>query len=335
MTERAAKLGRLRGWMAERGIAAVHLTRARDIAWLTGGARTWIDIATDGGIAALWITAGEAVLLTNNIEAPRLADEEPLDGFEVRAPLWFATAELPGTAVRDPDLTPLWAPLHPAEVARFQALGADVGAALLATAQGLVPGRTEHEIAGELARAIYAIGAVPTVVQVAADDRAHRYRHALPTDARAQRTVLFGVCARRHGLIASASRMVSFGPADPALRHRAEAVAAVEAAAHEATRRGASLGAIFARIQEAYAAAGFDGEWRNHHQGGPCSYAARDTLAVPGAVEPVRAPQAFAWNPTVPGAKSEDTVLCSDDGCALLTRGGWPQGPIGNDILEL
>jgi hypothetical protein len=34
---------------------------------------------------------------------------------------------------------------------------------------------------------------------------------------------------------------------------------------------------------------------------------------------------AYAWNPTVQGAKSEDTVLVTDDGFEVLTdTGQWP-----------
>ena len=36
--------------------------------------------------------------------------------------------------------------------------------------------------------------------------------------------------------------------------------------------------------------------------------------------------QAIAWNPSVPGAKSEDTMLVSEDGLQIVTRASteWP-----------
>ena len=49
-------------------------------------------------------------------------------------------------------------------------------------------------------------------------------------------------------------------------------------------------------------------------------------LAARDGVRPsIEAPMAYAYNPTVRGAKSEDTVLVTDDGVEVLTRtGGWP-----------
>ncbi|MBA2320993.1 MAG: hypothetical protein H0V89_07550 [Deltaproteobacteria bacterium] len=93
------------------------------------------------------------------------------------------------------------------------------------------------------------------------------------------------------------------------------------------------MGSIFEVIRQAYGERGFRDEWRNHHQGGPCSYGARDHVVRPGSPEIVAEVQAFAWNPTVPGAKSEDTVLCTEAGCENLTRSpSWPQNADGNDI---
>jgi hypothetical protein len=33
---------------------------------------------------------------------------------------------------------------------------------------------------------------------------------------------------------------------------------------------------------------------------------------------------AYAWSPTVQGAKSEDTYLVTEDGYEVLTAGDWP-----------
>ena len=54
--------------------------------------------------------------------------------------------------------------------------------------------------------------------------------------------------------------------------------------------------------------------WRDHHQGGPTGYLARERVATPGDDALLPAGAAVAWNPSLPGSKSEDTVLVRPDG---------------------
>ncbi len=357
--EQAVKLDRIRALLQRRGLNALLLTRAANIAWLSGGARVYVDVATDQGIAALLVTPAGRLLLTDNIEAPRLRDEEPLAPFGLVAHPWYEAdddiaalsagllvgADGPGPHRLDvsADLMGLRSPLLAVEVDRLRSLGSDVGQAMLQVARTVERGMSEHQVAGLLAKAIYDVGAVPVVVQVAAGGRAERFRHALPTDARLETTLLWGVCARRHGLIVSASRLLCFGPVPNELRRKLRATVAVEAAALAATRPGVPLAEVFARIQEAWTTAGHPEAWRQHHQGGPCSYSTRDAFAAPDSTERVQAPQAFAWNPSLPGAKSEDTALITDSRIDFLTRSpNWPmikiimngEDIIGNDVYE-
>jgi Xaa-Pro aminopeptidase len=148
---------------------------------------------------------------------------------------------------------------------------------------------------------------------------------------------LLSVTAERGGLHASATRTVAFEDAPAWLENRHETATRVEATAIDATVRAASTragasaggggtaGDVFEAVVDAYDALGAAGEWRNHHQGGAAGYAGREWIASPGSDQPVESPMAYAYNPTVSGAKSEDTVLVTDDGAEVLTRTGeWP-----------
>jgi Xaa-Pro dipeptidase len=55
----------------------------------------------------------------------------------------------------------------------------------------------------------------------------------------------------------------------------------VNAALLNATRVGATSAELFKVAQEAYAAQGFPGEERFHHQGGPTGYGEREWVATP------------------------------------------------------
>ena len=106
----------------------------------------------------------------------------------------------------------------------------------------------------------------------------------------------------------------------------------MEAALIGATRPGRSWADALAAGQAAYRDAGFDGEWREHVQGGPVGYLSREFDVVPGSPDGARLitiGSAFAWNPTVRGAKSEDTFVISGDGpaVALTNTADWQAVP--------
>jgi antitoxin VapB len=145
------------------------------------------------------------------------------------------------------------------------------------------------------------------------------------------------VCGRRWGLIASVTRLVHLGALPHDLRRRHEACIAVDAAMIAATQPGARASEIFGVCMDAYARQGFEGEWRYHHQGGATGYAGRDWLATPTATVTVVPHQAFAWNPSIAGTKSEDTIVLDDQSRPefLTATGSWPVLPVTAGDLTL
>jgi Xaa-Pro aminopeptidase len=337
------KLGRLRHVMEAQGLDAVQLDHLPNVAWLTGGARLYVNTAAETGAGSLLVTPDRQYLLTDVIEGRRLREEEGFAGGpwdvieepwqEPRTRLTGLTrglrvgADRPGPGQEDvaAEVARLRRTLTPPEIARFRALGADAGRAIGEAARAVRPGMTEFEIAGLLAQATYARGALPIVALVAVDARMETRRHPLPTAMRLERAALLVLCARRHGLVASASRIVHVGPAPAELRSRVRAAATIDAITIANTRPGAALNRIFARLQQAYADMGWPDEWRNHHQGGLAGYEPREIVATPYTPETVELGQVYAWNPSVPGAKSEDSVLITAAGADILTTTpDWP-----------
>lgn len=113
------------------------------------------------------------------------------------------------------------------------------------------------------------------------------------------------------------------GPVPEDLRTRARAVAEVDAAYLASVREGTTLGEVFAAV-DAYARTGFPGEERRHHQGGLAGYEPREALAAAGSTVRIGGRKAFAFNPSVPGAKCEDTVLLDGVVEVLTAIDGWP-----------
>jgi antitoxin VapB len=187
------------------------------------------------------------------------------------------------------------------------------------------PGISEFEVAGLLSQAVESRGVQVIVNLIAFDDRIFSYRHPLPTPKKFQRYAMLVVCGRKWGLICSLTRLIHFGQLSDDLRHKAEAVARIDAAMISATRPGSTVGDVFRQAQEAYASAGFPDEWQLHHQGGSAGYEPREIIATPTSTQPILIGQAFAWNPSITGVKSEDTILVGEQTNEILTdMTDWP-----------
>jgi Xaa-Pro aminopeptidase len=225
-----------------------------------------------------------------------------------------------------PDLARLRANLTPEEGERFRALGRLCAGAIRRAAEAVQPGQTEYEIAALLAGEAEQRGVQPVVNLIATDERVFTFRHPLPTGKRLERYAMLVLCGRRSGLVCSVTRLLHFGRLPDELRRKAEALALVDAAFISATRPGQTLGQVFQQATTAYADNGFPDEWRHHHQGGPAGYEPREYVATPDSPDLVQIGQAYAWNPSIAGTKSEDTILITGSGSEILTATpGWPQ----------
>jgi len=338
------KVARVRELLRARELAAVAFGTQANFAWITGGADNHVGLASEGGVATVVVTADGRHVVTSNIEADRVATEEIADcGFELHAHPWHAD-ELPGLIARlagggpvgadqslagatnlAGDLARLRWQLLPPEVERYRKVGETVVGLLEVTAREVSPGMSELEIAGRLAGRCFDAGLLLSICLVAADDRAYRYRHPVPTARAVDRHAMLVVGARRWGLAISATRLVHFGPLPTELARKHEAVCAVDACFLTETRPGARVSEVFRAACQEYARQGFPDEWRLHHQGGATGYAAREYRATPDSAEVVLEGQAFAWNPSIAGTKSEDTILVLGTGAETLTPcRDWP-----------
>jgi antitoxin VapB len=342
--ERAEKRRRVLAILEAEGLDALVLRRPGNVAWYSGGGRTHILATPEVGVADVVVTRGGTEVVTAVNEAARIEAEElgGLGGLRVLP--WASSREnalprgervgcdsaLPGTRDVGAALEAARRSLTEPEVERYRALGRDAAEAMTRACLALGPRSTEYEAAAFLARELLERGADPVVLLVAGEQRLPLHRHPLPTEATVGRLAMLVACARRHGLIANLTRLVSLGGLGEPLREAYGRLLRVDAAFNTATAPGARAGAVFARGVAAYAANGFDSdEWRLHHQGGPTGYEPRDYLADAGSQPLVAEAQAFAWNPSAPSLKVEDTILAGLDGPEVLTVDpGWPTATV-------
>lgn len=344
-TEFKIKIQKLTKAVADSGMSGIALNRTDHFAWATCGGRSHVNIAQDAGVATFVLSGDKPVVVTNKIERLRLEEQE-LCGLPVEL------VELPWTADRlryisenifhgnnfisditygktlpaSPIMDPLIYELTESEIARFRTLGAMAGDALEATCRSIRSGVSEGWIAGNLSHACQEMGMDPIVTLIACDEKILKYRHPL-FDAKMcfNKTAMVVLCARMNGLIASCTRMVSAGEPSQELKDRHRACVEVDVAMNTATIPGAKISDVFKICKETYALHGFAGEELLHHQGGPCGYRTRYFTANDDSSWDVLPETAFAWNPSITGTKSEDTIITGVGGVEYITaRPSWP-----------
>lgn len=335
------KLNRVEALLDRSGAGALLLSRHENIAWIAAGrVEARVAQGAETAVCSLLVTRdGRRYYIAPNNEAARLAEEEFTGmgaglGYESVVYSWHANPcdrvrEIAGDAglcadtdwpgAKTVNLTDLRAPLLPSEIDRLRALSRDTAAVTVEVLNGLEPGISEQEMAARTSAALLKRGIAPTVLLMGVDERIFRYKHAVPRAGVLQRYGMLNLCARKWGLVVSITRFVHFGWMPAELAASFEAAAQIHAEILHATRNGAVSSEIFAAARRAYAAVGAAEEIEQHHQGGPCGYTERDWVITPCGNQRVTAPQAFAYNPSLRGAKAEDTVVLVDGKIEVLT----------------
>ena len=359
MAEPAEQLQVLRRVAADAGVHTLLLREPATLGWLTG-ARWHVPQTLDSTCFDVVVeradTAPALRVIVNAIEAPRLADTElaeldvhwtVLPWTQSRADAWPSGADVGvdrplagatdlSTAVRAARLV-----LTGAQTVRLTALARECAEAARTTCECAAPGMSEYAVAARVAAELLQRGIDPICLFVAGESRMATHRHPLPTLEPLGRRAMVVVCGRREALVASVTRIVSFGRIPAIDRDRYADLLAVEQAFLDASRPGATLGSAFEAGISAYTRHGFsDTEWTRHHQGGLTGFVPREVLGSPGEATVLAAGNVLAWNPSAAGWKVEDTVVLDAHGPRLLSHDGvWPSVKVGGrlrpDVLQL
>jgi Xaa-Pro dipeptidase len=334
------KKKRLRGLLRELALDAVYLKKQCNFSWLTGGGSNVVGITLELGVTGLLITPSGAFAVCNNIEAPRMEREEKLGelGFEVHSFPWYEERE--GRIVRElaggsrigsdhpladffevsRKIDPLRYSLTPWEVERYKQAGRFTSVAIEETARRIKPGDKECAVVGRLSERLWAERLDYITTFCAADERISDFRHPIATEKQIRGTAMLCVNSRWRGLIISLTRFVHFGSVPREHRRRYEANVLIDCAFMAATVPGRPVVEAFREGIGAYERAGYPNEYKLHHQGGAIGYVGRDYKVDFRSKEIVQENQAFAWNPSITGSKSEDTMIATASGPVLLSR---------------
>jgi Xaa-Pro aminopeptidase len=344
--EISTKLEMMRTTLKETGAAGIRLRGTDWFAWATAGGSNTVLLAAEAGVAEVLVTPADAWILTDEIEAQRLQDEQLPKGsgeqpYTVFAHPWFQASDResfvqdgtnggPILSDRPSDASQELAlpdsllhhkrVLLPSELERYRSVGRLASEAMTDVLTRAEPDWTEHQLAGAGAEALWARGLDPTLTLAAGDRRLPLYRHPLPSAEPIGRRAMLVFCARGYGLYANLTRFVYFGSLSGEEANGHRAVQLVEAAAFDACQPGAALREVYGAIAQAYTEQGYPNAIREHHQGGTTGYLSREVVANPATSEALSTSMAIAWNPSLVGAKIEDTfVLRADQTLENLT----------------
>lgn len=335
------KLKRVRDMLVRHDAEALLLQLHPNFSWMTAGAKNFVANCFDAGATALLITASECFAFCNVIEAPRLLEEEQFEalGFTV---CWYPwqenrleacvkrhvssldklVSDVPlGSAQLRPDwIRSLRLILTDNEIARYVYLGDKLSEAIEGYLATVRPGMTEFEIAGGLSEAIWPHGIEQVMHLVSADERACKYRHALPTSKRLESNLIVSVNGRYKGLITTTSRMVHIGEPSAALRKQYEDCCEMESLTVSKAKIGADELVMYETLREAYIQRGYPTMFDKHGQGGCQGYWPRDYMITPDCHHIIQENQAYCYNPVVDGTKTEDSFIVTGDGPLLITH---------------
>jgi Xaa-Pro dipeptidase len=343
MTKRAEileKEGRLRDFLRSKGLKALLLKRQANFSWMTCGGLNLVGITTEIGATSLLITEDAKYAICNNIEAPRMVKEERLEkqGFALKTFPWHEEREIsivkelagegpvgcdvpfPNTIMLAEEVARLRYSLTSEERERYRWLGEKVSLALEKTMMETKRGEKESEVVGRLCREIWKDRIDPAGLMAAADERMFRFRHPIPSEKKVEKYLMVSINARKWGLVVCLTRSLHFGKLPSPLKEKYEANVLIDCTLMSHTRPGMLAREALQKGIEAYREKGYPEEWQLHHQGGSIGYVPRDYRVNFNTPDVIQEHQGFAWNPSITGTKSEDTILATKKGPEMITH---------------
>jgi Xaa-Pro aminopeptidase len=344
--EVSSKIELIRKALSENDAQGLRLRGTDWFAWATAGGSNTVLLTAETGVAEVLVTLENAWILTDEIEAQRFKDEEIPANFQFYVNPW-ADAENRESFVREAtnggkvvsdrpiphvekrlpaSLQQHKLTMTPSELERYRQLGRKASEAMTEVLKAAKPDWTEYQLAGAGAEALWARGIHPALTLVAGERRLPLYRHATASGEKIGQQAMLVFCAREHGLYANLTRFVSFGSLSDERAKLHHHVREIEAEALNFLKPGVSLNAVYDTLANAYQKHGFPNAIREHHQGGTTGYMAREVVANPTTNDTLAENMAVAWNPSLPGAKIEDTFVLVNDGKLenLTLDPNWP-----------
>lgn len=334
---------RIREWLTAGGYDGVILNRRDNYAWAGSGAQNHVVSNEENGAAYCVVKKDSIDLIADSSDLRRVSEEQnPFGARPVLVP-WYESMEtffsnyiktgnfvsdtgIAGTKNVQKELVNLRLSMTDEEVNRYKEIGLLCAEIVEDLCMEIRPGQTELETAELLKCRCIREGVSPDCVLVGSDERILNYRHPMPTDKKIKDSVMVVLGGEKYGLNISLTRMVYFQPIPEVIKERYEKTQYIFACMQMMMREGMSYKDYFSKVMSLYKEAGYEEEWKQHHQGGPTGYGCREFVVTPENGSLIHNGQAYAWNPTILGTKCEETTYLTEDGIQIFTKTPkWPR----------
>lgn len=352
------KTDRVRAFMHREGLDGVCLLRSAAFSWITGGGNGQVVTGSDRAVGLIMILQDRKILVAGCNEIGRLMEEQVAgQDFEPVTHDWFHSQEavvaelIKGLKIASdlpyPCMIPMGAAitrlryqLTEAEMERADEIATICSDEVANVCRNLKAGFSEKDIAAELTYNLLKQGVRPAVLLVGTDQRAF-LPHPVPSPGKKlEHYALIGMVGEKNGLHIAVTRSAYIGKLPASLKKHYEVALAVEASLFSATVPGNILNKAFNQGLEVYDRFGLPKEWKKHHQGGSIGYAPRECRADQSLSEEILLNQMFAWNPTVQGTKTEETIITTNEGAPRIMTPVQPWWPVttvtinGQDLVR-
>ena len=344
--------------IADLGCEAAVLLMPAHVAWFTGGMSVK-GLVADSERPGIYTSGNQRYLICSNVDTLRTFDEE-LDGlgFQLKEWQWNAgrastLSELiagkkvavdrpyPNLPLINERLRFELRPLTQFEFEQLLVLGRILAHALEATANEIVPGITEADVAGEVVHRLMRRGTMAEMVNVVADERGALYRRAGFTIAPVTTACSLQATAVMHGLHATASRTVHFGPPTAEFRTAFDTACKLSAVYRSMSKPNESMATAGEAGRWLLASTPYEYEWRLSQPGFGTGRLSAEEMRRLGQDELFGSGQALVWQARVGPAAVVDTVVVTPDGPLPITAPvDWPfkrirLKDIVNDVPDL
>ncbi|MFN9040859.1 MAG: M24 family metallopeptidase [Planctomyces sp.] len=320
---------------------AILLQDPAALSWITAG----VDLTrsqTDGCQTSIFITDDARLFATNSVDAVQLFEREAFGlGFQLKQREWhqphseliadlcrsrrvLSDCGAEGTIQATRPIQQLRQSLTPLEVDRLRRLSRVLVHAVEVTACGIQTGRTESDVAGEVAHRLLRRTVWPARIQVAADGRNQRYRHWGFGEDAIERSAVISCTARRWGLHTAVTRTVSLGRASDRLLNAHSQAVLMHATGMFFSKAGEPVADVWARVQRIYEKFGLPDEWRLADQAELLAYRLSEHQVGPESELRLSSNQVLFWHPSVDQAACGDSVLTGERVECLTGSSKWP-----------